>query len=99
MKRSPQAGLTLLEVMIASAVLVIMMTLAWRTIGNTSEAKKKFEKYEQRNHELRMAMKRISDDFEHAYLSKNEDPNASNPRTMMIAKSSSKFPEIRFSTL
>ena len=97
--RRREAGLTLLEVMIASAVLVIMMTLAWRTIGNTSEAKKKFEKYEQRNHELRMAMKRISDDFEHAYLSKNEDPNATNPRTMFIAKASSKFPEIRFSTL
>ena len=44
MRRS-QAGLTLLEVMIAVAVLVIMMTLAWRTIGNTSDTKKKFEKY------------------------------------------------------
>ena len=99
MRRNAQAGLTLLEVMIASAVLVIMMTLAWRTIGNTSEAKKKFERYEQRNHELRMAMNRIVGDFEHAYLSKNEDPNASNPRTMLIAKTSSKLPEIRFSTL
>jgi prepilin-type N-terminal cleavage/methylation domain-containing protein len=99
MRRVREAGLTLLEVMIAVAVLVIMMTLAWRTIGNTSDTKKKFEKYEQRNHELRMAMQRIVADFEHAYLSRNEDPNATYPRTMLIAKSSSKLPEIKFSTL
>lgn len=99
MNRRREAGLTLLEVMIAIAVLVIMMTLAWQTIGNTSEARKKFERYEQRNHELRMAMNRIVADFEHAYLSKNEDQTATYPRTMLVAKASSKFPEIRFSTL
>jgi prepilin-type N-terminal cleavage/methylation domain-containing protein len=97
--RTPQAGMTLLEIMIAIAILVVMMTLAWTTIANTSESKKTFEAYEERNHELRMAMNRIVHDFESAYLSKNEDTNAVNPRTMMIAKSSFKFPNIRFSTL
>jgi len=97
--RHPQAGMTLLEVMIAVAILVIMMTLAWKTIANTSESKKVFEKYEERNHELRMALGRIVRDFEGAYLSKNEDPNATNPRTMFIAKSSFKLPDVRFSTL
>jgi type II secretion system protein J len=97
--RRPQAGMTLLEVMIAVAILVIMMSLAWKTIANTSETKKVFEKYEERNHELRMALGRIVRDFEAAYLSRNEDANATNPRTMFIAKSSSKLPEIRFSTL
>ena len=99
MKRRAQAGLTLIEVMIASAVLVVMMSLAWRTIANTSDSRKRFEKYEQRNHELRMAMSRIVADFEHAYLSRNEDQTATYPRTMFIAKSGSKLPEIRFSTL
>ena len=56
MRRRAQAGLTLIEVMIASAVLVIMMSLAWRTISNTADSRKRFEQYEQRNHELRMAM-------------------------------------------
>jgi prepilin-type N-terminal cleavage/methylation domain-containing protein len=97
--RRAQAGLTLLEVMIATAVLVVMMSLAWRTISNTSDSRRRFEKYEQRNHELRMALGRIVADFEHAYLSKNEDQTSSNPRTMFIAKSSSRLPEIRFSTL
>ena len=97
--RARQAGLTLIEVMIAIAILVVMMSLAWRTIANTGESRRRFERYEQRNHELRMAMNRIVQDFEHAYLSRNEDAAASNPRTMFIAKGGNKFPDIRFSTL
>lgn len=99
MTRRAQSGLTLIEVMIASAVLVMMMALAWGTIRNTSNARRTWEEYEQRNHELRMAMNRIVKDFEHAYLSRNEDTSATHPRTMFIGKSASKFPEIRFSTL
>jgi len=97
--RNHQAGMTLLEVMIAVAILVVMMTLAWKTIANTSESKKIFERYEERNHELRMALGQIVRDFEAAYLSLNEDPNAVHRRTMFIAKSSFKLPDIRFSTL
>jgi type II secretion system protein J len=97
--RRPQAGMTLLEVMIVIAILAIMMTLAWKTIANTSESKKVFESYEERNHELRMALGRIVRDFESAYLSRNEDQNAAYPRTMFVAKSGSKLPEVRFSTL
>ncbi|MBL9014677.1 MAG: prepilin-type N-terminal cleavage/methylation domain-containing protein [Myxococcales bacterium] len=97
--RLPQRGLTLIEVMIASAVMVIMMALAWRTISNTSDTRRTFEKYEQRNHELRMAMGRVVADFEAAYLSRNEDQSQSHPRTMFVAKSKGRMPEIRFSTL
>ena len=98
-RRTPQAGMTLLEVMIVIAILAVMMTLAWRTLANTSESKRVFEKYEERNHELRMALGRIVRDFEAAYLSRNEDTNAVHPRTLLIAKSASRVPEIRFSTL
>jgi type II secretory pathway component PulJ len=89
----------LIEVMIASAVMVIMMALAWRTISNTSDSKRTFEAYEQRNHELRMAMNRVVADFSAAYLSRNEDQTQSHPRTMFVSKDSGKVPEIRFSTL
>jgi type II secretory pathway component PulJ len=99
MKRRAQAGLTLVEVMIASAVMVMMMTLAWRTISNTSETRRSSGKYQERNHELRLALGRAVADFEGAYISKNEDPNASNPRTMLISKPGSRVPEIRFSTM
>jgi prepilin-type N-terminal cleavage/methylation domain-containing protein len=94
-----QRGFTLLEVMIASAIMVVMMTLAWKTIASSSEARRGFEKYEERNHELRMALGRVVADFEGAYLSRNEDINNSHPRTMMIAKPGNKVPDVRFSTL
>ena len=97
--RKRQAGLTLLEVMIAAAILVIMMSIAWRTIHNTAEARRGFEKYEERNHELRMAMGRVVADLEAAYLSKNEDTQQAHPRTMFISKGASRVPDIRFSTL
>jgi prepilin-type N-terminal cleavage/methylation domain-containing protein len=98
-RRNRQAGLTLIEVMIASAVMVMMMTLAWRTISNTSETRRSSGTYQERNHELRLALGRVVADFEGAYLSKNEDVNASNPRTMMIGKPGSRVPELRFSTM
>lgn len=97
--RRRQSGLTLIEVMVASAILVIMMGIAWRTIRNTADAKRSFEKFEERNHELRMAMGRLVADFEQAYLSKNEDTTQPHPRTMFIAKGGARIPEIRFSTL
>lgn len=97
--RRAQAGLTLIEVMIASATMVLMMGLAWRTISNTSDSRKTFGKYQERNHEIRMALGRVVADFEAAYLSNNEDTNASHRRTLMIAKPGSKVPEVRFSTL
>lgn len=99
MKRRAQAGLTLIEVMVSSAVMVVMMMLAWGTISGTIDSKRTFEKYAERNHEMRMALGRVVADFEAAYLSKNEDQNATHPRTMFIAKTSGKVPDIRFSTL
>jgi prepilin-type N-terminal cleavage/methylation domain-containing protein len=98
-RRTPQAGLTLIEIMVASAVMVIMMSLAWRTISNTSDARRSFEAYEQRNHELRMALDRTVRDFEEMYLSANEDQTQSHRRTMLIAKARTPVPDVRFSTL
>lgn len=97
--RRREAGMTLLEILIAMAIMVAMLAIAWRTIGNTGDVRRKFEAFEERNHELRMGVGRIAADFGAAYLSKNEDSNATYPRTMFIAKSGSRFPDIRFSTL
>lgn len=98
-RRTPQAGLTLIEIMIATAILAAMMALVWSTVSNIEKARSTFTTLEERNHEIRMALSKIVSDFEAAYLSKNEDVNATNPRTMMVSRPSSKAPEIRFSTL
>ena len=94
-----QRGMTLLEVTIAVAIMGVMLAIAWKTISDTSDSRRTFEQYEERNHELRVAMGRMVADFDAAYLSKNEDVNASHPRTMLIAKATGKVPKIRFSTL
>ena len=99
MSRRNRNGLTLLEVMIASAVMVIMMALAWQTIANTSDRRRTFQAYEERNHEIRMALDRCVRDFEAAYLSRNEDTTANHPRTLFVAAAKSAVPSIRFSTL
>jgi prepilin-type N-terminal cleavage/methylation domain-containing protein len=96
---SGQRGLTLLELIISIAIFGVMMMLAWKTIRSTGDARRAFERYEERNHELRMALARVVADFEYAYLSKNEDTNSSHPRTMMIARPGSKVPDVHFSTL
>ncbi len=94
-----QRGLTLLEVMIALAIMGLMMALTWSTISNTSQAKRNSEVIEQRNHEIRVALGQAANDFEAAYLSGNEDTSATHRRTLFVGKGGGKVPEMRFSTL
>ncbi|MCE9577653.1 MAG: prepilin-type N-terminal cleavage/methylation domain-containing protein [Deltaproteobacteria bacterium] len=97
--RRRQAGMTLIEILIAVAILALMMTLAWKTTRNTFDAKTHYEAIEDRNHELRVAMARVVSDIEAAYLSGNEDPNATDRRTLFVGKSGGVVPELRFSSL
>jgi type II secretory pathway component PulJ len=94
-----QAGMTLIEILIATAVLVGMMGLAWTTISNTGEVRRTMIGVEERNHELRIATARVVADLEAAYLSRNEDEFATDRRTMFIGKSGGRVPDLRFSTL
>jgi type II secretory pathway component PulJ len=91
--------MTLIEILIATAVLVSMMGLAWTTISNTGEVRRTMLGVEERNHELRIALSRVVADLEAAYLSRNEDEFATDRRTMFIGKSGGDVPELRFSTL
>jgi prepilin-type N-terminal cleavage/methylation domain-containing protein len=94
-----QSGLTLIEIMVATAILVVMMTLAWSTISSNSDVRRDMLAVEERNHELRIALARVVADIEAAYLSRNEDEFATDRRTMFIGKSGGDVPELRFSTL
>ncbi len=96
--RQPARGFTLIEVMVASAILIVMMVLAWRTISSTSSTRSTFERFEERNHELRMGVGRVVADLESAYLSKNEDTTAVHPRTLFVSKAGNKVPDIHFSS-
>ena len=97
--RHAQAGLTLMEIMIAVAVLGFMMTMAWTTMTSTIESKNRAEGKQERNHEIRVAMNIMVRDFSSAYLSMNEDKNLDNRRTLFVGKDSSPVGEVRFSSL
>lgn len=97
--RNAQRGLTLLEIMIALAIMGLMMALTWSTITNTSRAKRSSEVIERRSHEIRVALGQVVNDFESAYLSQNEDLNATHRRTLFIGKDAEPVPEMRFTTL
>jgi prepilin-type N-terminal cleavage/methylation domain-containing protein len=94
-----QAGMTLIEVLIAMAILAFMMAIAWVTTTSSATAKKRFENVQERNHEIRVAMATMARDFSSAYVSGNEPANLDNPRTLLVAKSRSPVGEIRFSSL
>jgi general secretion pathway protein J len=95
----PQAGMTMIEVVIAIGILGIMMALAWRTISTASEAARHFEGLQGRDHELRVALERAVLDLQSAYLSQNEDANATHRRTLFKGRKSGKGTELRFSSM
>jgi len=96
-----QAGLTLVELMISLGLLATMMFLAWSATRGTITIKKSLEKTQVRNHEIRVGMALMVRDISSAYLSANENTNATsdNRRTLFVGKSSSTVDQLRFSTL
>jgi general secretion pathway protein J len=100
-RRHSQSGLTLVELMLSLGLLALMMFLAWSTTKGTVQIKKGLEQTQVRNHEVRVAMSRMVRDLSAAYLSNNENTNATNEqrRTLFVGKSSGTVDELRFSTL
>ena len=94
-----QAGMTLIEVLLAVSMVGFMLVMAWSTTSSISDANQFFGQVQERNHELRVAMTRMSKDLAAAYLSGNEDESLDNRRTWFVGKESSPVDELRFSSL
>lgn len=92
--RRHRRGLTLIEILIATAILGLMMMIAWSTIKSASNARTTFEAIEDRNHEIRVGLNRLVFDLEHVYLSKNETGTTDNRLAYFIGKDD----EVRFSS-
>jgi general secretion pathway protein J len=89
-------GFTLIEVMVACAVLCLMMVIAWGAVVKTMEANKHFGAIEDRYREARTALQRMVDDLSMAYISENEDRSQAEPRTYLVGEASGDVAALRF---
>jgi len=94
-----QRGMTLMEIMIAIAILAFMMSLVWTTLSRTSQTARSYEVSVDRATELRVGLARVVADLEPAYLSKNEDIGAMERRTRFVGKEGGEVDELTFATL
>jgi general secretion pathway protein J len=94
-KRSREAGVTLVETMIALAILAAMMVVGYTTIAQSTNAKRHFSAQQDRYRAARIALLRMSRDLAMAYVSGNEDRSQMNPRTYFVGEQAA----ARFSTL
>ena len=98
-RRDGQAGFTLMEVMIALAILATMMALVWGTITRTGAARRKYGAISERYRIARSALMRINRDLTMAFISQNEDMGAMDRRTYFMGESSGDVDTLTFSTL
>lgn len=98
-----EQGFTLVEVMIATAIMTMMITLVWASFSLTIESKKRGEDISDRFHQVRLTMQRMVREMSMAYLSKNDyeltlNQNIQNSRTRFIAKRNNPVDEVTFSS-
>ena len=98
MRRREEHGFTLIEVMLALAILSFVTALMWGSFSQTVTNKKAIESAQQRAHSVRVALARMSREIEMAYLSASENTALSNRRTFLVGSSHSDVDELQFSS-
>ncbi|MES1165127.1 MAG: prepilin-type N-terminal cleavage/methylation domain-containing protein [Verrucomicrobiota bacterium] len=96
--RSARAGFTLIEVMLALAILSFVTALMWGSFSQTVTNKKAIEAAQGRTHTVRVALTRMAREIEMAYLSGSENTALSNRRTFLVGSSHSDVDELQFSS-
>lgn len=96
-RRHAQAGLTLVEILIAVSILAITTSLVWSSFQDTFRTKSTIEANVARYHTVRLALERMSRELTMAYLSQNEDTLQQERRTFFVGRRNSDVDELRFS--
>ncbi len=97
MHRRAQGGFTLIEIMLALALLAFVTALLWGTFAQTAKVKKRIEQVQDRTHTVRVALMRMSREIEMAFVSASESVGIQERRTMFSGTARSDFDELRFS--
>ena len=81
------------------AIIAGMMTLLWGSFSLTVNAKRRVEAIEERYHQIRLAMTRMTREISMAYLSQNDVSGSLNPRTRFVGQRNSSADDLIFSAL
>jgi general secretion pathway protein J len=92
----PATGFTLIEIMLALALLVFVTSLLWGTFAQTARVKKRIEQAQERTHTVRVALMRMSREIEMAFLT-DDTSGTQFRRTMFSGTSHGDFDELLFS--
>ena len=98
LQRASGGGFTLIEVMLALAILGFITTLMWGSFSQTAANKKAIESAQERTHSVRVAMLRMAREIEMAYLSASENTAMANRRTFLVGASHGDVDELQFSS-
>jgi general secretion pathway protein J len=90
-------GFTLIEVMVAAAILAMVSTLVWGSFSQTFKTKSEVEAQSGRYRTVRVALERLARELSMAYLSQNEDSSQQDRRTLFAGKHKNGIDEVRFS--
>jgi general secretion pathway protein J len=99
MRKRPRApgGFTLIEIMLALALMAFVTGLLWGTFAQIAKVKKRIEQAQDRTHTVRVALMRMSREIEMAFVSASESIGVQERRTMFSGIAHSDFDELRFS--
>lgn len=95
-RRAAGAGFTLIELMLAIAILALITTLMWSSFSEASKKKKLVEAEQERTHTVRTALLRMAREIEMTFLSESEEPDATLPRTQFLGVSHPDVDELWF---
>jgi prepilin-type N-terminal cleavage/methylation domain-containing protein len=95
-RRRSQTGFTLIETMLALALMAFITSILWGTFAQTAKIKKRVEQEQDRTHTVRVALMRMSREIEMAFLTA-ETSGTQERRTMFSGSSHNDFDELRFS--
>jgi general secretion pathway protein J len=96
--RAAAAGFTLIEIMLALAILAFLTTIMWGAFSQTANDKRNLEAAQERLHTVRVALMRMSRELEMAYLSDQENTALAYKRTFLTSSSHRDVDELSFSS-
>ena len=96
-QRARVAGFTLIEILLAMAILAFITTIMWGSFSQTAANKRALEAAQERTHTARVALMRMSRELEMAYLSSETSPGTYT-RTFLTGTSQASVDELSFTT-